>query len=84
MTIEERLERALAEIRTLTKPNLTTETPTIFHPAHLSHPELGPIIQKHLENGTALLSQPLCLECSEKDAEIERLKAEIEKWKEEA
>lgn len=52
------------EIELLSKPQqLTTKYPMLVHPVHLTHPEWGPIIQQKLQDGTALLSQPLCTEC---------------------
>lgn len=66
------------EIQFITEPNLKTQYPMVYHPNHLRDPELGPIVQKQLADGSALLSQPMCLDCAEKADELAALKAEIE------
>lgn len=56
-------EKLREEIRRITAPNLKTQFPIVFHPNNLRDPEIGPMVQAQLAAGTALLSEPMCVEC---------------------
>lgn len=61
----------------------------VYHPNLLKDPELGPIVQRAIQNGEGFLSQPMCEDCgglkdqlkqaSERNAELELQVIEYEK-----
>jgi hypothetical protein len=38
---------------------------TVYHPNTLKDPEMGPIVQKQIQAGTAVLSEKMCEDCAE-------------------